>query len=468
MKQLSKIMMPALLIYAILLGLTFIYNNYSISAALPIAPLVYGAVFAFVYTKRREAFNSIVILMIFAIWFLRIVIIPCIYVMSGYTSNVNSNAGTNNLNMATFLVSFEFFCTGLLCVINKKISVISNTAQEIGQESGTRTKQIVRLIIVFLTIMTIACVISDRSVLASISTIFDKLNASTENAIERRREFLWVRSNSKMVFQIFFNAIYFLQILIPASLIAYVINRKRPKSKKGGYFACLLIAASSVLITTDNNIDSVCIMVACILVIILTYRETVENKTPLLIGFAGLFIFYFLLSKVGSGNTERTVLQKLSSTFCAYFAALPNVSAGFSMKFTNRILTFWGDIVAGVPYMTYFFRGLPKSVNIYNEAVYGYAGVVNQIVPLITSGYQFFFSFAPILTLCVYNMALKNELRLRRSKVVFNKVLFAVIVVNLSIGPCIFGFPNTIKRLCHFVPLIILANINERVTLNER
>ena len=469
MKYLSKIIMPGLLVYGVLLGLLCIYNDYSISALMPLAPIVYGLVFGLVYTRRRYAFNSIVVLMLFAIWFLRLVLIPCIYVMSGYVSNIQTSAGVENLNMAVLLVGYEFITVGIFLITSKKISVICNTIQIEGVNSSNKTKQFVRIMIVAIIAIAILCVVRDRSVLAAISSIFEKLTGTTESAIERRREFLWVRSNSRLVFQLFFNAVYYLQILIPASLITFVINRRNKfGSNTRGYFLCLLIAASSVLITTDNNIDSVCIMVACLLVIIISYRNTVAHKAPFLIGLVGLFILYFLLNKVGTSNSSGNALAGISATLCAYFSALPNVSAGLAMRYSSRLSTFFGDIVAGVPYMAAFFRGYPTSVTIYNEVVHGYTGVVNQIVPLIISGYKFFGPFAPVLTILTYSIALSMEIKMRKSHVVFNQVLFAVFVVNLAIGPCIFGFPNTIKRLCHFVPLIILANINERVTLSER
>lgn len=476
MKYLSKIVMPGLLVYAVLLGLLCIYNDYSISALMPLAPIIYGLVFGLVYTRRRYAFNSIVVLMLFAIWFLRLVLIPCIYVMSGYVSNIQTSAGTDNLNMAVLLVGYEFITVGVFLVTSKKISIISNTTQMEGVNSSNKTKQFVRIMVIAIIMVAILCVLRNRSVLAAISSIFEKLAGTTESAIERRREFLWVRSNSRLVFQLFFNAVYYLQILIPASLITFVINkRNKVGSNTRGYFLCLLIAASSVLITTDNNIDSVCIMVACLLVIIISYRNTVAHKIPFLIGLVGLFILYFLFTKAGTfaatsgtNNSAGNALEGISATLCAYFSAIPNVSAGLAMRYSNKLSTLFGDIVAGIPYMAAFFRGYPTSVTIYNEVVHGYTGVVNQIVPLIISGYKFFGPFAPVLTVLTYCIALNMEIKMRKSHVVFNQVLFAVFVVNLAIGPCIFGFPNTIKRLCHFVPLIILANINERVTLNER
>ena len=130
--------------------------------------------------------------------------------------------------------------------------------------------------------------------------------------------------------------------------------------------------------------------------------------------------------------------------------------------YDNKLATIFGDIVAGIPYMIAFFRGYPQSVTLFNYTAYGYSGVVDQIMPLISYGYQYFSVFAPILTICIYNIALYFECKYRKSNIVFNKILYSLMFINLSIGPCIFGFPNTLKRLCMYIPLLILIRLNKK------
>ena len=110
--------------------------------------------------------------------------------------------------------------------------------------------------------------------------------------------------------------------------------------------------------------------------------------------------------------------------------------------------------------MIALFRGYPQSVKLFNAAAYGYTGPTNQIMPLISYGYQYLWIFAPAFTLITYNLAFGLENRFRNTNRAFNQVLYAVMFINLSVGPCIFGFPSTIKRLCYYVPLLILANLN--------
>ena len=40
--------------------------------------------------------------------------------------------------------------------------------------------------------------------------------------------------------------------------------------------------------------------------------------------------------------------------------------------------------------------------------------------------------------------------------------------INLSIGPGIFGLPNTIRRLCMYIPLLILIRMNTTLFSNVR
>ena len=172
-------------------------------------------------------------------------------------------------------------------------------------------------------------------------------------------------------------------------------------------------------------------------------------------------VILFLFSKTGILN-DNLNFQKISEIMCAYFAALPNIGISFSMNYTDKLLTFFGDIIAGVPYLMAIFKNYPQSLYIYNETIYGYKGYVDQIMPMISYGYQYFNIFAPILTIITYNIAFSFEIKSNKSNNAFSKVLYSLMFTNLSVGPCIFGFPNTIKRICLFIPLIILIKFNEK------
>ena len=442
------------------MGMLFVFNDYSISFFMPMSPIIYMICIGLVYVKRPSAFHSIVVLIIFAMSFFRMVFVPVIYVLSGYVSTIETSAGTDYLNEAVILVAFEMFCTTILILSSKKITEINYYSINAKIDSNNKIKIRVKIILVCLVLLGIACILADRSVLVIVSTIFDRFTATAEMNMIRRRAFLSTKENSSLVFNLFSQIVFYLQILLPASLISCITKNRNTDNVNKGYIVGLFISALSVLIITDNNIDSVCIMLACLLVLFSVYYERMLKILPFVFAVVVGFIAMFLFSKVGIQSGTGLKMDELSKTLCAYFSALPNVSCGFAVQYDNKLATFWGDIVAGVPYMMALFRGFPKSVTLFNIAAHGYTGLTNQIMPLISYGYQFFGILAPILTLTVYNMAFKLEVNFRKTKKVFNKVLYALMFINLSVGPCIFGFPNTIKRLCYYIPLLILANLN--------
>lgn len=467
MRAINRILPFGVLICIYLTIVLAINNNYSVSALLPFSPMLYLCGLYLVNNIRSQAFKSITVDIIFAIWFLRMVLIPVIYVLSGYSSVIENSTATDNLNFAVLLVSFEYMCVILLILSSKKISRILDY-ESVPIDESVDTKKSISVIAFIMVIVAIICVMADSSVLSIISTIFDKLNGDQQTAILRRQEFLMSRSNAKIAFQVFFNVVYYIQILIPALLISVFVRKtKYSNNINKGCFACIVISCSAVLVTTDQNIDSVCILIASLLVVYSLYKEILENKIVIMVVGILLFCLYFLLKKNGMNTSEGSLLKELSNQLCAYFAGYPNVSAGISMQIPNKLSTLFGDIVAGTPYMMIFFKGFPKTVTIYNEHIHGYSGVTNQIVPLIVTGYQYFSIFAPVLTIIVYNLALMAELRFKNSSNVMNKIIFAVMMINLSIGPCIFGFPNTIKRLCYFIPLILLTKINSHSIKND-
>lgn len=461
MDLLHKILLPSVLVYSLITVLFFLFNDYSISPFLPILPVVYGLVFAMVYLYRKESFKSIAVSIIFAIWLLRMVLVPFVFMISGYESLINVEAGVNNLNSAAILMSYEFLFVGFLINVNKNINLISKQNILSSQSYSKNSNKLNFVVILGMLFFAMGCVFYDNSVLAAISSIFDKLIHDVDVDIERRRQILDAYGSSKLVFSLFLNSVFYLQILLPAYLLSLIIPQGKYEKGKGLFFS-LFVVVGSLLVTTDNNIDSVNVMLATTLVVFLAYFQIMRRFiAPLCLLGLG-FIFLFLFQKTGTQIVPgKSFFSSISPILCAYFASIPNVSAGFSIVYDDKLATFFGDVVAGVPYMMAFFKGLPKSVTLYNEVVHGYSGEVNQIVPLITSGFHYLGILAPMFTVIVYGITFRMELFLKNAKCVFSQVLYAFFVVNLAVGPCIFGFPNTIKRLCLFLPLFVLAYIND-------
>lgn len=468
-KYVTKAFVPFFLIFLLITGILIINNDFAVSLLLPFAPLFYGLMFFVVYQFRYTAFDSFVVLIIFVMWFVRLVVNPCIFVLSGYATNIRTPAGTDNLEFAVLLMCYELFAVTIYLVSSKKISSITVSDTTTEQNSDRRIKQIVKWIIVLLFLLACLAILVDRRVIVSVSTIFQKLAGHTESTRERVKEPAVLKSETNLAFELFVNCVYYLQILIPACLLSFTVDRHSWSGKTSkGYWLSLFAVLSAVLITTDDNINSVCILMAALLVVFYNYRKKMDKHIPLLVLGLGVFILAFLFSKVGFDSKNAPALHDISIILNAYFSALPNVSVGFSTVIEDKLATFFGDVVSGVPYMMFFFRGYPQSVTFYNEAVYGYSGMKNQIMPLISAGYQYLGVLAPAFTVFIYSVALKMEERMKRSRTILNQMIYAVVAVNLSVGPCIFSLPSHIKRLCLFVPLLILAYINKRGVHEEK
>ena len=109
-KKLSKYVLVVLYLLFVLTGVLFVINDYKISLFMPLSPIIYTICFLVIYLKRRKAFNSIVVVIIYTMFFFRMVIVPVIYVASGYTSVIRTASGVQYLNEAVMLVGFEFIC----------------------------------------------------------------------------------------------------------------------------------------------------------------------------------------------------------------------------------------------------------------------------------------------------------------------------------------------------------------------
>ena len=449
-------------IFLIFSSILIINNNYYVSPLIVLLPIVYITCFFIVYFRRPGAFDSFVIIIFFAINFIRLIITPGIYVLSGYVSNIETSAGIDNLNLAVLLILFEFISVTLMIMISKKIKKIRNLDRKKELINNLPIRKMVVLLILFLIIIALLCVYLDNSVLSTITTIFDRFIGSDESALARRILFLKTREESSIIFNIFFQDIFYLQILIPTCLISYGVSKRKKISENKGFILGLLISIISVIFVTDNNIDSVCILLACLTVMYSLYQKRMSKILPILFIIVGGFIILLLFAKVGLLSGAKIELSELSIILNAYFASLPNISCSFDMEYVSKISTIFGDIVSGVPYLTIIFNGYPTSLTLFNLVAHGYSGLNNQIMPLISYGYQYLGVLAPTFTIIVYNIALHFELKYKETNLVFNKILYALMFINLSVGPSIFGFPNTIKRLCLYIPLLILIKINNK------
>ena len=466
--------------YVISIVITCVYNDYSISPLMPITSIFFGLGYAFIKHRRKRAFHSISVNIIFLMYFIRMVIFPAVYICCGYTSNVQTSAGTDNLTLASLLVCWEYFCVLLFILASKRISeidyIIGRKDQQAEISENHSMSNIMVLIIVGLLGIAALCIISNRSVLLSISTVFRAFISDSDERIARVIARRGARSGiSSITYHLFMQSVFYLQILIPASLISYITNKRRQlyqyneKYINWGFVWCLLISASSVVVNTSSNSNSVVIMAACFLVTFDCYKNKKKRYLSLVIILVGAFSFAFLLAKTGVFSREYTDRAYISKLLGAYFSGLPNISAGFAVQYESKLRTFFGDIVSGVPFLVYFIPGLPTSVQLFNTVIYGYSGRVNQIMPLVSYGYQYLFIFAPIFPVAFYSFALWAEKRYRDSSIAFNKVIYALVMVSMSLGPSLYGLPSLITRTCYYVILlaVIVGINNKKVTVRK-
>lgn len=437
------------------------YNDYAISFCLPLAPCIYFLSILLVYCVRPSAFRSLVVLAFFMMFFIRMMAVPLVYVISGYISSIETDAGIKYISEAVGLICFEMISVTLYFISSNTLTKVSSKPFTTELESRSRNSSFVNMAVFGLVGIGIACVLYDRSVLTMVSTVFFRFSSSAQERLERRRAFLSVKESSSLLFNLFGQIVFYLQILLPAGLIAYTVNRRREIKQSRGFLIGLAVATAAVIFVTESNIDSVCIMLACLLVLYSAYKNIMKMFLPFIATAVVVFIGLFLLSKTGVDYRGGIDFSELSRVLCAYFSTYPNVSCGFAVEYDNKIATLWGDIVSGVPYMMVFFRGYPKSLTLFNSAAHRFSGLNNQIMPLISTGYHFLGIFAPAFTILVYRIAIVLELKFRSTNKAFNRVLYSLMIINLSVGPCIFGFSSTIKRLCYYIPLLILARINQ-------
>ena len=231
-KKLSKYVLVVLYLLFVLTGVLFVINDYRISLFMPLSPIIYTICFLVIYLKRRKAFNSIVVVIIYTTFFLRMVIVPVIYVASGYSSVIRTVSGVQYLNEAVMLVGFEFICVTLFILSSKKIIDITYYSIVTDIDGDIKIKKYVKTIIVILISIGIICILLDKSVLVIVSTVFNRFTDTEQMNIKNRQMLIEVKEKSSIVFNLFIQVVFYLQILIPAYVISYVTRKRREQKRR--------------------------------------------------------------------------------------------------------------------------------------------------------------------------------------------------------------------------------------------
>lgn len=343
-----------------------------------VMPLCYGIVsfFALIYIGNK-LWRSMVSVLIFGGYFIRMVLTPCLFALGGYESFLGACVTNKGLNLAIIYMSLETIA--VLSVAAYWGRRVKND-QEIGLYFTQYNTKIfnfavgcifVFLLVAYITIPAISTIyvflpLADLSEIATIH--WDNETIVARGSIER-----YIYSLFCFLWPVF-------RIIMPSLMISHYFKKYGTRTKSIILaFICLLLPA--ILLGGDNIAPFIGILI-CIIVI----NKLYGRKARVLLISGGIIVVSLLGVVVGSKISLMSAwkgadgISVVAQMLHNYFPGFDNMAVLFSMNQENKLATFFFDLYYAIPFKETIF-GLQ---GVYIQDIFeSYTATGGQIVPFM-------------------------------------------------------------------------------------
>lgn len=448
----KNLILPILKVYifaiSILVSIFIAINSYNIAGynIYFLVPLFYGYLVLVCKEITSCLFKRIGLTVMLFVLLIRYVALPYIACLGNYSSTLGVKPSGNLVFYGIILTLMEmvtifFVSTLLIKNLNKKnwtdyMLQNSNEINGMEQNKITSTEQLnSTLIYKFLILMAILIIVLFPEVISDYRFIFGKGNYVETISIT------------------FPGAGLFRTIIIFAQYIAVllIINYSYKKYLERPRFKYVIYSISSVLInmTITSNLSRFTILVPAIAFtyLLITLFQKEKNKIAFIL-FGGLFVGLTFLSVIkffgqGRGNIGNAVNYAWwANTFQAYFAGPKNIAIAIRTKelvkniygvFPVKLL--FTDLFSNVAVINKLVETDVNSIKLFNYSYYGSTIAVDQIVPLIGTGYFYFgFIFSPLWTAICVSILFWLDEKVLKSKCIDQRFLFSYVSIYFGLA----------------------------------
>lgn len=433
-------------------------NNNDDYWILTILPLLFIAVLVICYNTLSCVFESFSVLLMVGCYYMRMVILPFIYVYFDYSTIVINDAFLSYLIPASLLTFYEFLVVMFFCnVIIKKNNKRKND-KDLSLENVKNNVVINRknkkafIIIAFLITFIMIVYAFYPSIISYFHFIFEtnieKQNVNSINYVVMQQTI------PKLLYWLAVYAIGILQVILPIQIINYISKTKITQNIK--FLLSLFVVGFVLLVATPDVAKSIIMALALCIILFQIYPG--KKKTMIgiiLIGFVPAVIFGIFI-KTG----VREIGNSISSVLQAYFSGIPNIATAFLLEGRPSVLMIFKDIIKATPFILSFFKEMKSTPNLFNYVLYGNVeGYHTQIVPMVgQSLFYFGFILAPIISVLSLKISLFFEKKYSQVKYVYEKYLYLLMSIYFAIAPVVYNFSIMISiSLQLFLPCFFIV-----------
>ena len=436
-KNFSKLIFIVFEIFSILsfiICMTFI--NIENKMFITLLPLGFCLITLLFYKNYRIAKNDVTFLIIEALYFIRMSLLPFLY---AFNCNVQLFEGRKYvggyINKSCLLMLYEFLATQIVIYLHIYLKKINKIKVAHFIVKGDISK----FLIIGLSVFIIIVYIFIPQYATNFKTIF---NLSDVNfTIAETNVTYQIGTVGRIIKTLFSMSFQIFRILLPA----YIIRKLDKKNSNSKLILVTLVIACLMqfLFLTSTFAEAI---VAC-LAIILYYTHLFPEKKKKMFTFViictiGIMILYFSVRyfvKIDTSlyNKSNGPILYMTQIISAYFTGVDNVAAIFNVEKSFKSEAFKAGLVGAIPFNSTLFGNRGNKLQyFYNN----YNGAYGQIPPTIGAGYYYFGIFlSPIismlfvkLSLIYYDKAQKIDKSIKYIAEIFCSIIFALGTVMYS------------------------------------
>lgn len=440
-------------------------NDYSKSVLLPLSPFAFIILFLISNYSFRIVGGSITTLIAYVGFFIRMVISPLMIVITNYDLEIPSNGWLLYINWAVILVVYECFAFFAFLLVSKRLRRVRYYRNEPMTLSTEQNTSILTLFIIIASIGFVAyCIIRNPSYALSFTSLTNFLNNTETDIILRNNLYSQMRDQASSLYTLFSTAIVFVQVMIPAIILNMIYKNRTDidasRKRNRGVFLSFLVIFLSLTIMSDDHGKTIVLVAAIFITLMHTYSKEMKKWIPLFIIGGTVGATFLLLVKAGVFLGRSNGLSTFARILNTYFAGIPNVAVGLTVEYADKLSTLLGDFLRSIPLVAHFFVDMPRSQELFNFAYHGITGYSNEIMPTICYGYQYLGFLAPALTIIIYNVCFKIEEKFLRSEKMFNKAIYAYLLVYFAICPFMYMFTSFLTMWWYSLIFMIIIRSN--------
>lgn len=425
---------------------------------LPLSYCILNVLFVRIFSNR--VFDSFTIALIHGFYFIRIVLAPLVFAMSGFDFPFENKA---NATSSIILMIYEMLMVYIVVLV-WSIRISKTVSKEIIITNMLYKRCKIILLCIAIALMGLL-VLNPNSVLLYRSGLgfFDyEFTGFTSTEIIRQYSGSIVSKFGIVTFRYVFNIS---RVIIPC-IIAMMMKYKQRKERRIVFVTLAAIFIFDFLIMDDTLAYSICYSLITLVFLsrLLDNKKIFNNALFIAAGLVVLFfVARFFLSQAvfEREGTSTNPVEYISGILQSYFSGITNIGASLNMDSSSifeRGKYFIYEILRGVPYASTLFGLDDTSLGVFFNTVNGSVG---QIVPLLgSSKFYFGYIFAPVLSCVLVAIGLKANRNLVKYSDPFQAISLITISLYATLGISMYSLEIVcVGFFCIALPIFILGKI---------